>query len=227
MPRSPLSKTETAPAGGDERLWKRQLEQARLTQAASDKPAAAGTEDAGDPQRWRRQLEHGRLSAMAMPQGTAYAGPGAAAAAVTGGMPSPAEITGLVKDAQMLLKLQDRKGWPMKISQIPWIGWLLSPIGLAGVAGMKFGHDAQQAGAARRLTAASKKYPIDKLPIPYVKAVLFAIKHWSQVQIVEWLAIIGTEGIVFILFVMVISMVILLQKCFASGILSSLDCLTS
>jgi len=204
MPKSTRNKPADAPAGEEELLWKRQLEHGRFVLPAADsavKPAAriAVTPDASGSEAqdsWRRQLEHGRLSAMAMSsQNPVFAGPGAAGAgaakALAKGVPSPEEMKSLIKDGETLLKWQDRKQWPLKIVQLPWVGWLLAPIGLGGVACMKAGHDALQAGAARRLDGASKKYDLDKIPNPYIKLIVYIVRHWQKLQLGEWLTVIG------------------------------------
>ncbi len=81
MSKSQQNKKRTAHIGNDERLWRRQLEHGRLTPrvpATDDAAPARPAADREDPDAWRRELEHGRLSALALPQGLAYAGPGAA-----------------------------------------------------------------------------------------------------------------------------------------------------
>jgi len=89
MPKSTQNKNRAAgtPTENDERRWRRQLESGRHPDITSSSatsnqgrvPAeSVRSERADEPDSWRRQLEHNRLSALALPQGTAFAGPGAA-----------------------------------------------------------------------------------------------------------------------------------------------------
>ncbi len=222
MPKSQQNKPDQVFDGSDERLWKRQLEQGRLSPRAPEpaaEPVSRRGEDEGDPENWRRTLEHGRLSALAMPQSLVLAGPGAAPAAVVAAAKDEGKkaVQAIAAGAGSLEReiVKAKAIFSMRNQSMGllrnWIAcWIFLPI-VMGL--MITTNEKLRKTAARYKEASRTSLQVPKTPDAATKLALMNITWvllWDWMQWTFWACL--WYGLLFLV-VVLISLVIQLVKC--------------